>query len=263
MWSVGISVSPCEDAARIGYDYRQINRIVIRVAQYFLDRNMCVIFGHDWREDGVMRAVADFACMVAAGARDSEEKLARYRSRDKEDGEESRMLNVVPTGRDSLSRVALEAQREAGGVLEVLTSKEAMKQLPKPMSELSTLYGAALGGDERAAELTALRHCITALLNPGCRICLGGKTRGYEGGKPGVLEEAKIALEWGKPLYLLGGFGGATRFFGAEDAYGRLHYWKTDNGLSSTEKKELFETTDIARALKLISDGIKKSKHYT
>ena len=53
MWSVGISVSPCEDATRIDYDTRQINRIVIRMAQYFLDRDMRVIFGHDWREDGV------------------------------------------------------------------------------------------------------------------------------------------------------------------------------------------------------------------
>ena len=204
MWSVGISVSPCEDAARIGYDHRQINRIVIRVAQYFLDRNMCVIFGHDWREDGVMRAIADFACIVAAGARDSEQTLARLGSRDKEDGEKSRMLNVVPTGRDSLSRVALEAQHEAGGILKVMTAKEAIEKLPKLISEPSRLDRAALGGDERAAELTALRYCITALLNPGCRICLGGKTSGYEGSKPGVLEEARIALECGKPLYLLG-----------------------------------------------------------
>ena len=68
MWSVGISASPCADAERIGYDNRQINRIVIRVAQFFLNRDMRVIFGHDWREDGVMRAVAEFASKVAAGA---------------------------------------------------------------------------------------------------------------------------------------------------------------------------------------------------
>ena len=53
MWSVGISVSPSSEAERLGYDERQINRIVIRMAQFFLDRDMRVIFGHDWREDGV------------------------------------------------------------------------------------------------------------------------------------------------------------------------------------------------------------------
>ena len=33
MWWVGISASPCEDAAKKGYDVRQINRVVIRLAQ--------------------------------------------------------------------------------------------------------------------------------------------------------------------------------------------------------------------------------------
>ena len=54
------SVSECEEAQRIGYDTRQINRIVIRMANFFLDQDMQVIFGHDWREDGVMRAIANF-----------------------------------------------------------------------------------------------------------------------------------------------------------------------------------------------------------
>lgn len=43
-WSVGLSVSPSAEAERLGYDQRQINRIVIRMAQYFLDRDMRVIF---------------------------------------------------------------------------------------------------------------------------------------------------------------------------------------------------------------------------
>ena len=73
---MGISVSPCEDAAKIGYDDRQINRIVIRMAQYFLDRDTRVIFGHGWREDGGMRTVADFAAVVAARtAAEMEERL--------------------------------------------------------------------------------------------------------------------------------------------------------------------------------------------
>lgn len=120
MWSVGISVSPCADAARIGYDERQINRIVIRMAQYFIDQNMRVIFGHDWREDGVMRAVADFAEAVAARAgsvrEGSDDRQPGWTDRDPK----PRMLNVVPTGKESLSRTALEAHRDSGGVLDVI-----------------------------------------------------------------------------------------------------------------------------------------------
>lgn len=90
------------------------------------------------------------------------------------------------------------------------------------------------------------------MLDPGCRICLGGKLEGYEGKEPGIVEEARFALEFNKPLYLLGGFGGAARCFGETDEYGRTAYWHADNGLSPVDKQELFNTTDIERALRMI-----------
>lgn len=42
------------------------------------------------------------------------------------------------------------------------------------------------------------------------RIVLGGKLSGYSGFMPGIFEEALLTLERHTPLYLLGGFGGAT-----------------------------------------------------
>lgn len=42
------------------------------------------------------------------------------------------------------------------------------------------------------------------------RIALGGKTMGYRGFLPGIFEEALLSLESARPLYLLGGFGGAS-----------------------------------------------------
>lgn len=42
------------------------------------------------------------------------------------------------------------------------------------------------------------------------RIVLGGKVEGYRGFIPGIFEEALLSLEKRSPLYLLGGFGGAT-----------------------------------------------------
>lgn len=248
MWSVGISVSPCADAAKIGYDHRQINRIVIRVAQYFLNRNMRVIFGHDWREDGVMRAVADFANIVAAGAEKSYEQSSHSpQSRVMN----ARMLNVVPTAKGSFSRAALDARLESGGALEVISVEVALESLSVEMQELlSPVVSPVITRD---AELTTLRYCITALLDPGCRICMGGKTSGFEGREPGVIEEAKLALEYDKPLYLMGGFGGATRMLERET---EDSYWRSDNGLDRDAKRELFETTDIEHALRLISVGI-------
>jgi hypothetical protein len=42
------------------------------------------------------------------------------------------------------------------------------------------------------------------------RIILGGKLKGYSGFLPGIFEEALVCLQRKKPLYILGGFGGAA-----------------------------------------------------
>ena len=258
MWSVGISVSPSVEAERLGYDERQINRIVIRMAQYFLDRDMRVIFGHDWREDGVMRAVADFASVVAARIDDvGDPETQSYSSKNEKDVGAARMLNLVPARRDELSGAALEAERESGGVLDVI----AVSDLPTNVSErVDWEINEHRRGtvSARGQQLTQLRHWLTILLDPGCRVCLGGRTDGYQGDEPGVMEEARMALMYGKPLYLMGGFGGATRLFGAEPGHGGKRYWTAKNGLTQEEKQELFETTDVDGALRLISRGIQE-----
>ena len=268
MSSVGITVSPCEDAARIGYDERQINRIVIRMAQYFLDQNMRVIFGHDWRQDGVMRAIADFAETVAAREGSVPEEPDDLQAGHPERIPEPRMLNVVTTPRESSSRAALEAQRDSGGVLALISTWDEFGYLfefppyeakvadyPWGRFRLSEGLGSAEGW-------TAFRRFITELLAPGCRICLGGRTIEYAARVPGVMEEAELALQYGKPLYLMGGFGGATRIFGARSDF-RAHpdYWSTNNGLDGKQKEELFQTTDVERALRLISGGIQTLDH--
>ncbi len=43
------------------------------------------------------------------------------------------------------------------------------------------------------------------------RICAGGRLTGYKGWMPGVLEEIVLAVEMGKPIFLIGGFGGVSR----------------------------------------------------
>ena len=265
-WSVGISVSPCEEAAKIGYDERQINRIVIRMAQFFLDRDMRVVFGHDWREDGVMQAVADFAAVVAARAAvEIEEQQTEVQRRDYGGSEEYRMVNLVATRAEALSRTAVEASEESGDVLAVLSvdeirdSAEWQRKLGADPMEAEWLRG-LLVPEGRAGELTTLREWITALLAPGCRICLGGKMRDYQGNEPGVVEEAGLALNRGKPLFLLGGLGGATRAFVTApefaDKYRSNTYWESPNGLDEGEKRKLFETVDVEVALRMVAKGI-------
>lgn len=58
-------------------------------------------------------------------------------------------------------------------------------------------------------------HCLSemrtkSIKRSDLRICAGGRTGGYKGKMPGVLEEILIAEEQKKPLLLLGGFGGVV-----------------------------------------------------
>lgn len=108
----------------------------------------------------------------------------------------------------------------------------------------------------RRWELTVLRHWVTdKLLAPGCRVCLGGRLNGFQGEEPGVMQEARLALDRHKPLYLMGGFGGAARAFGS-DRDSRARYDDALNGLSDEDKRDLFTTTDIEHGVRLICRGI-------
>lgn len=60
-----------------------------------------------------------------------------------------------------------------------------------------------------ARGLTAMRTHITELSQ--ARVVIGGKLRGFAGVVPGVIEEAWLSLRQKRPLYVIGGYGGAAR----------------------------------------------------
>jgi len=61
----------------------------------------------------------------------------------------------------------------------------------------------------RARSLSRMREASTQA--ESARVAMGGKLQGYTGPIPGVVEEALLTIRAGKPLYLLGAFGGAAR----------------------------------------------------
>lgn len=61
---------------------------------------------------------------------------------------------------------------------------------------------------EHAAALSGLRSYMTD--NTDARIIIGGKRTGFQGRMPGIFEEVLFSIKRCQPLYLAGGFGGAT-----------------------------------------------------
>src|ERR1700752_4109286 len=116
------------------------------------------------------------------------------------------------------------------------------------------------------------------------RILLGGKVSGFEGSMPGIAEEALLAFEAKKPLFLLGGFGGCARDIIAElghhegwprrsagevgpqyrDGYeaamvrlrqvGSLDQLR--NGLTPLDNRVLFESRNLPEIIRLVLLGI-------
>ncbi len=69
--------------------------------------------------------------------------------------------------------------------------------------------GTPVGAYALARGMLAMRQRMTADVD--ARIVMGGKLTGFSGRYPGILEEVLLALQAAKPVYVLGGFGGAAQ----------------------------------------------------
>lgn len=191
---VNISVSESSDSVQRGYPRWQVNHLTINLTTALLGQGASVAFGHDWRDDGVMEAICGFAQQMQGPF--SSEIPARN----------ARMFNFLPwPDKPALSR---EERDYLAGTLEI---REA--GLPYPLREFEKHV---LGGGKetkdyaqcRSLALGEMRRALTEFCD--ARICIGGRTSGFSGRFPGVIEEAALAMERQKPLYLVGLLGGAA-----------------------------------------------------
>ncbi len=128
------------------------------------------------------------------------------------------------------------------------------------------------------ASLTKLRRYLVK--ETDARVLIGGKERNYKGDMPGILEEALLAIEAGQPLFLAGGFGGATATVAAlvaglehrwplaehetdlgllHDAIERYSWTLTDNGLTDDENRRLATTHRPSEIASLVATGLNRT----
>lgn len=197
-FAVNLSVSESHESEGRGYPAWQVNRVTLQLVAALFGQGASLVFGHDWREDGVMEAVYGFARQVQPPIPLVPEQA--------ESEEQPLLRNLLPwpdkpyLGARDLERLASTLRVEIVGLppeLEVLTQNGHFLE----------------GGDGvysyvRARALTSLRHRLNEVSN--VRLCLGGRRTGAQGRYPGVVEEALLAIRENKPLYLAGLLGGAT-----------------------------------------------------
>lgn len=189
---LGISQSdpPRKDLNDHEIQTADLNRFTVRLARVVLDRGGKIVSGHDWRPQGTMRALENFA----------REQLAA--SGDPPPG--PRLMNYVPwPDRPGLDQRDLAA---LGTVLQVTPVP-----LPKWAAAALAQYGSHEPRYHDLARIFALFQLRLAVAEDAtARVCLGGKIDGYSGRYSGVVEEVALALARQQPVYLLGRAGGAT-----------------------------------------------------
>jgi SLOG cluster2 len=80
----------------------------------------------------------------------------------------------------------------------VVNKDDDRDDAPRPVEDLEV----------RAEALSGLRRHLTELCD--ARVMIGGRRDGFQGVMPGVIEEGLLAIEARQPVFLAGGFGGAT-----------------------------------------------------
>lgn len=99
-----------------------------------------------------------------------------------------------------------QLRREFGLLAEIILLDQDGQQLPKSYKKDRAKDD--FDRETNAQVLTGLRRFLASRTD--ARILLGGKREGFQGEMPGIVEEALVSIELGKPLFLAGGFGGAT-----------------------------------------------------
>lgn len=191
---VGLSVSgEPQELARFGFSEAGMNRFTVRLAHALLAEGACLAFGHDWRPEGIMEAIASLG-------------IDYHRPLD-ESHHQPAILNLVPWPARSSSTDPTLLERLEG------TVQVTPVGLPH---EFAAFAEQALELGPRSPEYLYLRsRGLTHLrreLEEHCqaRVAVGGKLRNYQGRLPGIVEEALFALEAGHALYLAGLMGGAA-----------------------------------------------------
>jgi hypothetical protein len=291
---INLSISESDDSSQRGFPSSQVNRTTMQVVAALFGQGASVVFGHDWREDGIMEAVYGFARQVQAPIPVSPAEAA--------DDAQPLLWNLLPwpdkpylPERD-LEQLSSTLRVELAGLPKELEASDSEARRVGP--------GNGLYQYVRARGLTFLRRRLNTISH--VRFCLGGHASGYAGRYPGVIEEAFLAVSDKKPLYLAGFLGGATKqvvdaiegkqmtddFCPATPLQGlyqapavkesdgttrddrvidQVVVWKAfaaagretiaaTNGLTIEENDELFHTPVIDRAVELVLIGLSRLK---
>lgn len=229
---IAISISNNEDAHRNGVGQEMLDDVSIEISKHILKAGGKMIYGGVLRDGSFTELFANLSDQY--GAYEKSASTMRY------------FKNFIAWPYYETITAADENKYEHNRVELVRVEK----------------------ADDGPTSLTKMR--IEMEKNAYARIVVGGKMSGYSGSMPGIIEEFKIAIEMGHPVYVVGGFGGAARYIadvlsGEKEALGAFAWMKDireaglKNGLIDNDNQRLFTSTNTMEIVSLILKGLKNT----
>ena len=258
--TVAISISESPDLTRLGMSDRHLTRAMETTATYLLSFGYRLAYGGDLRRGGFTEQLFEL--------------VSRY-DRSAQSGGRPGVTDYLPW-----HACAALSQAEYDDLSMRLGGSAEVKCLAHDGTVLTSFEFPETpleDGHEIATALTAMRQ--TMLRETSARIVLGGKVDGYLGSMPGIAEEALLTLQAGRPLYVVGGFGGCARqvaemlnvveplhdqprpCWGGNEALSTYRTDALNNGLTDEENRTLARTPHIRQAVGLILRGLGRTHH--
>jgi SLOG cluster2 len=228
---IGISISESADLASLGLGNEIVNGLTVDLARRLIGLGASVVLGHNWRTGGIMEAVARFALSYKSQSGSIEQSLIfNYLAFPDEPSlsdsdKEQLQLKVFPEPSaerqtfspgdfvPSVSTESLVSIETIGWRAYAPDIRRAFDQGPEfgqnSKRMIMNLAKSSLQDRQRELDLTAMRFKLAQKCDT--RLVIGGKTHGYQGFAPGVIEEAWWTIFSGKKLVVCSGMGGAAR----------------------------------------------------
>ncbi|WP_158849480.1 hypothetical protein [Algibacter sp. L1A34] len=187
---IAISVSINKDLENLGLSEHHLNDISIEIARYIIANGGTAIYGGDLRVNGFTNYFSELA--------------NQYK---KSDDPSIRFINYF----------ALPYSKQIDRKAEIdFKSKQIGIEIVKPNPNIAFDKEFEYKPLKKVKDRYIFCECFKAMrekmaIDCNARIIVGGKITGYLGFMPGIIEEALYTLINSKPLFIVGGFGGASQ----------------------------------------------------
>ncbi|MEM0999102.1 MAG: hypothetical protein AAGN35_18735 [Bacteroidota bacterium] len=186
---VGISISESSDMEELGFGEPHLRDFLTEVARYLLAAGASLAYGGDLRSGGYTETLFSLVNNYKIPGGGTTPRIRSY------------LAWPIHLLLDVKARATLQRSAEIHALpAPELPDIDPQTFLPPKDTASSYVW---------CRSLTAMRRRLAR--DNAAQVLMGGRTAGYKGKYPGLVEEAYECMRAGIPVFLIGAFGGATR----------------------------------------------------